>query len=158
MMPAETGSASADIHTKTRTICGIAFLSFTFRPMKYAFLAAGLLLCATAQAQTVPFDPTAPVRGGSQGQTTVPPVNPALNQSTIQGPPDVQRTATNRDAQPSRQLDDRGFSPAATPEMSPNSVPDVREQPIIRDRRPRQSTDIVPRRSRQSSSNSRPLN
>jgi hypothetical protein len=120
--------------------------------MKYSLLLAGLLFAATAQAQTVPFDPTAPVRGGSQGQTTVPPVNPALNQSTIQGPPDVQRTPTNRDAQPSRLLDDRGFSPAATPEMSPNTVPDVREQPIIRDRRPRQSTDIVPSRSRQSSS------
>ena len=120
--------------------------------MKYSLLLAGLLLAATAQAQTVPFDPTAPVRAGSQGQTTVPPVNPALNQSTIQGPPEVQRTATNRDAQPSRLLDDRGFSPAATPEMSPNTVPDVREQPLIRDRRPRQSTDVVPSRSRQSSS------
>ena len=120
--------------------------------MKYSLLLTGLLFAATAQAQTVPFDPTAPVRGGGQGQTVVPPVNPALNQSTIQGPPDVQRTATNRDAQPSRQLDDRGFSPAATPEMSPNTIPDVREQPIIRDRRPRQSTDVVPSRSRQSSS------
>ena len=120
--------------------------------MKYSLLLAGLLLAATAQAQTVPFDPTAPVRGGSQGQTTVPPVNPALNQSTIQGPPEVQRTATNRDAQPSRLLDDRGFSPAATPETSPTAVPDVREQPLIRDRRPRQSTDVVPSRSRQSSS------
>ena len=124
--------------------------------MKYSFLLAGLLLAATAQAQTVPFDPTAPVRGGSQGQTVVPPVNPALNQSTIQGPPEVQRTTTNRDAQPSRLLDG-GFSPAATPEMSPNTVPDVREQPIIRDRRPRQSTDVVPSRSRRSnSSNVRP--
>ena len=120
--------------------------------MKYSLFFAGVLLAATAQAQTVPFDPTAPVRGGSQGQTTIPPVNPALNQSTIQGPPDMQRTPTNRDAQPSRQLDDRSFSPAATPEMSPNTVPDVREQPIIRDRKPRQSTDIVPSRSRQSSS------
>ena len=125
--------------------------------MHYSLLLAGLLLAATAQAQTVPFDPTAPVRGGSQGQTTVPPVNPALNQSTIQGPPDVQRTTTNRDAQPSRPLDDRGFAPAATPETSPNTIPDVREQPIIRDRRPRQSTDVVPSRSRQrSSSNVRP--
>lgn len=126
--------------------------------MKYSLLLAGLLLAATAQAQTVPFDPSAPVRGGSQGQTTVPPVNPALNQSTIQGPPDMQRTPTSNDAQPTRQLDDRGFSPAATPETSPNAVPDVREQPIIRSRRPRQSTDIVPSRSRQSnSSNVRPL-
>lgn len=122
-----------------------------FPAMKYSLLLAGLLLAATAQAQTVPFDPTAPVRGGSQGQTVVPPVNPALNQSTIQGPPDVQRTPTNRDAQPSRQLDDRSISPAATPERSPNTVPDVREQPIIRDQRPRQSTDIVPSRSRRSS-------
>lgn len=120
--------------------------------MKYSLLLAGLLFAATAKAQTVPFDPSAPVRAGSQGQTNVPPVNPALNQSTIQGPPEVQRTATNRDAQPSRMLDDRGFSPAATPESSPNTVPDVREQPLIRDRRPRQSTDIVPSRSRQSSS------
>ena len=126
--------------------------------MKYSLLLVGLLLAVTAQAQTVPFDPTAPVRGGSQGQTVVPPVNPALNQSTIQGPPDVQRTTTNRDAQPSRLLDDRGFSPAATPETSPNTVPDVREQPIIRDRRPRQSTDVVPSRSRQSSSSNVRLN
>ena len=120
--------------------------------MKYSLLLAGLLLAATAQAQTVPFDPSAPVRGGSQGQTTVPPVNPALNQSTIQGPPDMQRTPTNRDAQPSRQLDDRGFSPAATPEMSPTAVPDVREQPIIKDGRRRQSTETTPSRSRRSSS------
>ncbi len=127
--------------------------------MKYSLLLAGLLLAATAQAQTVPFDPSAPVHGGSQGQTTVPPVNPALNQSTIQGPPDMQRTPTSNDAQPTRQADDRGFSPAATPETSPNAVPDVREQPIIRDRRPRQSTDIVPSRSRRSnSSNVRPPN
>ena len=120
--------------------------------MKYSLLLAGLLFAATAQAQTIPFDPSAPVRGGSQGQTTVPPVNPALNQSTIQGPPDMQRTPTNRDAQPTRQLDDRGFSPAGTPEMSPNAVPDVREQPIIRDNRPRQSTEVVPSRSRRSTS------
>ena len=120
--------------------------------MKYFLLLAGLLFAATAQAQTVPFDPSAPVHGGSQGQTTVPPVNPALNQSTIQGPPDVQRTPTNRDAQPSRQLDERGFSPAATPEMSPNTVPDVREQPIIKDGRRRQSTEVTPSRSRRSSS------
>ena len=120
--------------------------------MKYFLLLAGLLFAATAQAQTVPFDPSAPVHGGSQGQTTVPPVNPALNQSTIQGPPDVQRTPTNRDAQPTRQLDDRGFSPAATPEMSPNAVPDVREQPIIKDGRRRQSTEVMPSRSRRSSS------
>lgn len=133
------------------------FIPLICRAVKFALLLASLLLAATGQAQTMPFDPTAPVRGGSQGQTTVPPVNPDLNQRTIQGPPEVQRTPTNRDAQPSRQFDDRGFSPAATPEMSPNTVPDVREQPIIRDRRPRQSTDIVPSRShRSSSSNVRP--
>ena len=121
--------------------------------MKISFLLVGaLLLAAAAQAQTVPFDPTAPVRGGSQGQTTVPPVNPALNQSTIQGPPTMQRTPTNRDAQPSRQLDGRTFSPAATPEQSPTAVPDVREQPIIRNSRARQSTDVVPSRSRRSTS------
>lgn len=120
--------------------------------MKYALSLACLLIAATTQAQTIPFDPSAPVRGGSQGQTTVPPVNPALNQSTIQGPPDMQRTPTNRDAQPSRQLDDRGFSPAATPEMSPTAVPDVREQPIIKDGRRRQSTEVPPSRSRRSSS------
>ena len=115
-------------------------------------LLAGLLLSAAAQAQTVPFDPTAPVRGGNQGQTTIPPVNPALNQSTIQGPPDMRRTPNNRDAQPSRQLPERGFSPAATPETSPAAKPDVREQPLIRDTRRRQSTDVVPSRSRRSNS------
>ncbi|MCC3151625.1 hypothetical protein Q3A66_01870 [Hymenobacter sp. BT770] len=120
--------------------------------MKPHFLLAGLLLAATAQAQTVPFDPSAPVRGGRQGQTTVPPVNPALNQSTIQGPPDMQRTPTSTDAQPSRLLPERGFSTAGTPEESPTAVPDVREQPVIKDSRTRQSTDVVPRRSRRSSS------
>ena len=116
--------------------------------MKPAFLFAGLLLAASAQAQTVPFDPSAPVRGGSQGQTTIPPVNPALNQSTIQGPPTMQRTATNRDAQPSRQLPERESSPAATPETSPNAVPDVREQPLIRVNRRRQPTEAAPSRPR----------
>ena len=120
--------------------------------MKYYFLWASLLFAFTAHGQTIPFDPSAPVRGGNQGQTTVPPVNPALNQSTIQGPPDMQRTPTNNDAQPSRQLQDRGFSPAATPETSPTAVPDIREQPLIKDRRRRQSTEIVPSRSRQSNS------
>ena len=120
--------------------------------MKSFFLLGALLLAGAAQAQTIPFDPTAPVRGGTQGQTTIPPVNPALNQSTIQGPPDMQRTPTNRDAQPSRQLPERGFSPAATPEQSPTAVPDVREQPLIRDSRPRQSTEVVPSRSRRSNS------
>ena len=120
--------------------------------MKLAFLFASLLLVGSAQAQTVPFDPSAPVRGGSQGQTTIPPVNPALNQSTIQGPPDMQRTPTNHDAQPSRLLPERGFTPAGTPESSPNAVPDIREQPIIKDNRRRQSTEVVPSRSRRSSS------
>ena len=114
--------------------------------MKYSLLLAGLLLAATAEAQTVPFDPTAPVRGGSQGQTVVPPVNPALNQSTIQGPPDVQRTPTNRDSQPSRQLDDRGFPPAPAPQSSPYPAPDARKQ------RPRQySPGVVPSRLRRRS-------
>ena len=122
--------------------------------MKILLLLAPLLLAAAAQAQTVPFDPTAPVRGGSQGQTTIPPVNPALNQSTIQGPPDVQRTPTNRDAQPSRQVQDH--SPAATPELSPGAVPDVREQPIIKRSRPRNSTEVVPSRSRRSNSSNVP--
>jgi hypothetical protein len=122
--------------------------------MKPFLLMAGLLLSAAAHAQTVPFDPSAPVRGGSQGQTTIPPVNPALNQSTIQGPAEIQRTPTNRDAQRSRPLDNTGGAviPAGTPELSPNSVPDVREQPIMRDNRPRQSTDVVPSRSRRSNS------
>ncbi|MBF9236970.1 hypothetical protein I2I05_06140 [Hymenobacter sp. BT683] len=125
--------------------------------MKLLFLLASVFLAAPAQAQTVPFDPTAPVRGGSQGQTTVPPVNPALNQSTIQGPAQVQRTATNRDAQPSRPLSDQGvFTPAATPELSPTAVPDTREQPILKDSRPRQSTEVVPSRSRRSNSSNVP--
>ncbi|MBD2721528.1 hypothetical protein [Hymenobacter armeniacus] len=126
--------------------------------MKPFLLLAGLLLAASAQAQTVPFDPTAPVRGGSQGQTTIPPVNPALNQSTIQGPPDMQRTPTNRDAQQSRPLDNTGGTllPAATPELSPTAVPDVREQPLIRDDKPRQSNEVVPSRSRRSHSSNVP--
>ena len=122
--------------------------------MKTSLILAGLLFAVAAQAQTVPFDPSSPVRGGGQGQTTIPPVNPALNQSTIQGPPDMQRTPTNRDAQPSRQVPDRGFSPAGTPESSPTAIPDVREQPLIRDGgRRRQSSDVVPSRSRRSNSN-----
>ena len=117
--------------------------------MKTYCLLAGLLLAATAHAQTVPFDPTAPVRGGSQGQTTIPPVNPALNQSTIQGPPDVQRTATSRDAQPSRPVPGNDAAPVGgTPEQSPTAAPDVREQPVIRDNRARQSTEVVPSRAR----------
>jgi hypothetical protein len=120
--------------------------------MKSYFLLASLLLAATAHAQTVPFDPSAPVRAGSQGQTTVPPVNPALNQSTIQGPSEVQRTTTNRDAQPTRLIDGQGLAPAATPELSPNTIPDIREQPLIKDGRRRQSTEVVPSRSRRSNS------
>ncbi|WP_035566504.1 hypothetical protein [Hymenobacter sp. IS2118] len=125
--------------------------------MKLLFLLASVVFATTAHAQIVPFDPTAPVRGGSQGQTAIPPVNPALNQSTIQGPSQVQRTATNRDAQPSRQVSDQGaFTPAATPELSPSARPDVREQPIIKDRRRRQSTEVVPTRSRRSNSSNVP--
>jgi hypothetical protein len=116
--------------------------------MKLYCLFAALLLTATAHAQTVPFDPTAPVRGGSQGQTTIPPVNPALNQSTIQGPPDVQRTATSRDAQPSRPLPGNDAAPGGTPEQSPTALPDVREQPVMRDNRSRQSTEVMPSRAR----------
>ena len=124
--------------------------------MKLPFVLVGLLLAATAQAQTVPLDPTAPVRGGSQGQTTIPPVNPALNQSTIQGPPEVQRTVTNRDAQPSRLINEQGYTPAATPELSPTAVPDVRERPVVKDGRRRQSTEVAPSRSRRSSSSNVP--
>ncbi|QKG51599.1 hypothetical protein [Hymenobacter sp. BRD67] len=110
----------------------------------------------TAHAQTVPFDATAPMRGGAQNQTSVPPVNPALNQSTIQGPSQVQRTTSSYDAQPSRQA--VGTAPVAgTPEMSPTSVPDVREQPLIPQRRSTQSSDIVPSRGVSSSTiNQRP--
>ena len=122
--------------------------------MKTLLLGAILLTTgAAATAQTVPFDPSQPVRGGSQGQTTVAPLNPALNQSTIQGPPQVQRTATNRDAQPSRLPADHGnLAPAATPERSPAARPDVREQPLRPTRRRPQSTDVVP--GRQSGSGS----
>jgi len=124
--------------------------------MKFLPLLAGLLLSAAAQAQTVPFDPSAPVRGGSQGQTNIPPVNPALNQSTIQGPPEVQRTPTNRDAQPSRISTDQGGVIGGTPEQSPTAVPDVREQPLIRSSGRRQSTDVVPSRDRRGKNNGLP--
>ena len=118
--------------------------------MKFLTIIAALLTVSAASAQTVPLDPSAPVRGGSQGQTTVAPLNPGLNQSTIQGPPEVQRTPTNRDAQPSRLPADNGVVvPAATPEQSPTARPDVREQPLQPTRRRSESTDIVPgRRSR----------
>ena len=117
----------------------------------------GLLLPGVvAEAQTLPFDPTAPVRGGTQGQTTVPPLNPGLNRSTIQGPAEVQRTATSRDAQPSRLDPESGFAPAITPEGSPTAVPDVREQPIIRQQPRRESTDVVPSRNNRSRSSTTP--
>lgn len=124
--------------------------------MKTLFLlAATVLFVPAAFAQTVPLDPTAPVRGGSQGQTTVAPLNPALNQSTIQGPPEVQRTLTNRDAQPSRLPADNGaVAPAATPEQSPAARPDVREQPVRSTRPRQQSTDVVPGRNAHRNSSS----
>ena len=120
--------------------------------MKWLLFAAVLLAVPAAFAQTVPLDPSAPVRGGSQGQTTVAPLNPGLNQSTIQGLPEVQRTSTNRDAQPSRLPADNGtVMPAATPEQSPTARPDVREQPLQPTRR-RESSDIVPSRNPRSRS------
>lgn len=116
------------------------------------------VLCTgfAANAQTVPFDPTAPVRGGAQGQTVVPPLNPGLNQSTIQGPAEVQRTATSRDAQPSRLDPESGFAPAATPESSPTAVPDVRERPLMRQQTQHESTDVVPSRDKHSRSSTTP--
>jgi hypothetical protein len=117
---------------------------------RFYLLLASLLTLAVAHAQTVPFDATAPMRGGAQNQTSVPPVNPALNQSTIQGPSQVQRTTTGYDAQPSRLP--IGTAPVAgTPEQSPTSLPDVREQPLIPQQRRRQSSDVVPNRSSSSS-------
>ena len=125
----------------------------SFFAMKSYLLVTSLLFAATAaSAQTIPFDPSAQVRGGSQNQTIVPPVNPALNQSTIQGPPDMQRTPTNNDAQPTRQLQNGSLTPIGTPEASPTARPDIREQPLIKDSRPRQSSDVMPSRSRQSNS------
>jgi len=113
-------------------------------------LALGAAPCLV-RAQTVTFDPSAPMRGGAQNQTTVPPLNPALNQSTIQGPTQVQRTLTSNDAQPSRlPIDTTPL--AGTPDISPNSVPDVREQPLLPQQRRRQSSDVVPTRSRVSNS------
>jgi len=119
--------------------------------MKTLLLLLALGAAATAQAQVVPFDATAPIRGGAQNQTAVPPVNPGLNQSTIQGPAEVQRTLTNYDAQPSRLP--AGTAPiGGTPELSPNTIPDVREQPLVQQQRARSSTDVVPTRSRISNS------
>lgn len=120
--------------------------------MKTLLLLLGLgTVAVAAQAQTVSFDPSAPMRGGAQNQTSVPPVNPALNQSTIQGPAEVQRTLTSNDAQPSR-LPIDSTPLAGTPELSPNSLPDVREQPLFPQQRKRQSSDVVPTRSRVSGS------
>jgi len=126
--------------------------------MKTLYLViASVLATSAAHAQTVPFDATAPMRGGSQNQTTVPPLNPALNQSTIQGPSQVQRTTTSYDAQPSRLP--LGTAPVSgTPEQSPTALPDVREQPLIPQQRRRQSSDIVPNRSSGSSNASQRRN
>ena len=116
----------------------------------FYLVVASLLATSVAHAQTVPFDATTPMRGGAQNQTSVPPVNPALNQSTIQGPSQVQRTTTGYDAQPSRLP--LGTAPiAGTPEQSPTSLPDVREQPLVPQQRRRQSSDVVPNRSSSSS-------
>jgi hypothetical protein len=119
--------------------------------MKFLFLLLVSALSATElHAQTVPFDATAPVRGGSQNQTAVPPLNPALNQSTIQGPSQVQRTTSSYDALPSRMSDGR-VPVAGTPEQSPTAVPDVREQGLIPQQTRRQSSDVVPTRGSSSS-------
>ncbi|MGI4832384.1 MAG: hypothetical protein ACRYFK_02885 [Janthinobacterium lividum] len=111
-----------------------------------AFLLLFGLVATAAHAQTVPFNATAPMRGGAYNQTAVPPANAALNQSTIQGPSQVQRTTSSYDAQPSRLPTSAGIPVAGTPDVSPTSVPDVREQPLIPQRRSRQSTDVVPSR------------
>lgn len=114
--------------------------------MKALLLVVSLAAAATAQAQTVPFNATAPVRGGAYNQTAVPPANAALNQSTIQGPTQVQRTTSSYDAQPSRQAVGNAVPTAGTPDVSPTAVPDVREQPLIPQRVSRQSSDVVPSR------------
>ncbi len=114
-------------------------------------IAAFWVAAIAAQAQVVPFNASASQRGGAQNQTAVPPVNPGLNQSTIQGPAEVQRTLTSYDAQPSRLPE--GTTPiAGTPELSPNTRPDVREQPLLIQQHKRSSTDVVPTRSRVSGS------
>lgn len=120
-----------------------------------ALVLLGSVFTLVARAQTVPFDASAPQRGGAQNQTVVPPLNPALNQSTIQGPPQVQRTSTSYDAQPSRPAE--GTAPVAgTPEVSPTDVPDVRERPLVPQQRRRQSTDIAPSRGSSSSNAAQP--
>jgi hypothetical protein len=113
--------------------------------MKALLLLFGLAATG-AYAQTVPFNPTAPVRGGAYNQTAVPPANAALNQSTIQGPSQVQRTVSSYDAQPNRLTTGAEVPVAGTPDVSPTAVPDVREQPLIPLRRSRQSSDVVPSR------------
>jgi hypothetical protein len=120
--------------------------------MKALLLVLAIGAATAAQAQTVSVDPSAPLRGGAQNQTAVPPLNPALNQSTIQGPAEVQRTISSYDAQPSR-LPVGGTPIGGTPELSPNSRADVREQPIVPQQRRWQSSDVVPTRSRATSSN-----
>ena len=120
--------------------------------MKTLLLLFALGTTATAaHAQVVPFDASAPMRGGAQNQTAVPPINPGLNQSTIQGPAEVQRTLTSYDAQPSR-LPEGSVPIGGTPELSPNTIPDVREQPLLIQQHKRNSTDVVPTRSRASNS------
>ena len=116
----------------------------------FCFLVACGLSATALHAQTVPFDATAPMRGGAQNQTAVPPLNPALDQSTIQGPSQVQRTTSSYDALPSRVPEGR-VPVAGTPEQSPTAIPDIREQGAIPQQRRRQSSDIVPTRSSGSS-------
>lgn len=118
--------------------------------MKFLLMLLAVGLASGARAQTVPFDATAPMRGGAQNQTVVPPLNPALNQSTIQGPSQVQRTTSSYDAQPSR-LPVGGAPIGGTPEQSPTAVPDIREQPLIPQQHRRQSSDVVPTRASSSS-------
>lgn len=119
--------------------------------MKTLLFVLAFAAATAAQAQVVPFDASAPMRGGAQNQTAVPPINPGLNQSTIQGPAEVQRTLTTYDAQPSRLP--VGTAPiGGTPELSPNTIPDVREQPLVQQQRGRSSIDVVPTRSRASNS------
>ncbi|RZK28429.1 MAG: hypothetical protein EOO63_11295 [Hymenobacter sp.] len=120
--------------------------------MKALLLILAIGAATAAQAQTVSVNPSAQLRGGAQNQTVVPPLNPALNQSTIQGPAEVQRTLSSYDAQPSR-LPVGGVPIGGTPELSPSSQPDVREQPLMPQQRRWQSSDVVPTRSRVSGSN-----
>jgi len=119
----------------------------TSRYSTMLYILLGLLSLRVAQAQTVPFDASSPQRGGAQNQTAVPPANPGLNQSTVQGPGQVQRTSSGYDAQPSRPGNVQNPAPVnGTPETSPTSRPEVREQPLVPQRRRRQSTDTAPSR------------